>query len=76
MSGPAVGILKMANGKWEVASGKFRNCVAIIKMTDASSQMPEASQGIKFKDLRSLSLFFRETKKEGGPTFNKLKIKG
>ena len=40
------------NGKWEMASGKFRNCVAIIKMTDASSQMTEALQEVKLKYLR------------------------
>ena len=32
------------NGKLEMASGKFRNCVGIIKMPDASSQMPGASR--------------------------------
>ena len=72
--------------------------VPIVKMPDASFQMPEASPSCKlqmasgklrgFADCKasrgskklklcdSLSLFFTVGKKEGGPTFNKLKIKG
>ena len=55
------------NGKLEVASGKFWNCVGDYKAIARSK---------KLKICDSLFLFFTAGKKEGGPTINKFKIKG
>ena len=55
---------RMANWKWQVAN--FGTALAIIKL----------ARSRKLKLCDSLFLFFTVGKKEGGPTFNKLKDKG
>ena len=54
----------LQNGKLEMASGKFRNCVADYK----------ASQGVKKLNICEAYPSFLPCKKEGGPPFNKLYI--